>query len=348
MKKSSVTWIFDVLKIGLIGGLVMVVLFGNPAALYDRGGWSLILTLFWKNSLATAVFWLGNGYISEALDKWFSWTENPLKRLFISIFCTVAYTSLAFVFVVWMWQFEETGWNILQAVRDLSARQFIPTLLITFCVSLFLHGRRFLLNWKETLIEAERLKKEQISARYEALKNQVNPHFLFNSLNVLSSLVHRDPDMAEKFIRQLSDVYRYILDSREKEVVPVSEELDILRAYLFLMDIRFGTALQANISISAQTRGHIAPLTLQMLVENALKHNEISKSNPLRIDVFQEEDEWIVVSNNIAPKTILPDSTGVGLNNIEARYQMLSGKAVIVREEDGFFVVKVPVLMKFQ
>lgn len=345
MNKAVKKWIFDVLKIMLIGGVVLVAIFGDPVELYESGGWPLLLTLFLKNSLATAVFWLGNGYLSDVLDRWFSWTEAPLKRLFISIAGTVIYTSLAFVFVFWLWTFDDFGWDLGEVLRHLRARHFIPTLIITFCVSLFLHGRSFLLNWKQTLIEAERLKKEQISARYEALKSQVNPHFLFNSLNVLSSLVHRDADLAEKFIRQLSDVYRYILDSREKETVPVSEELETLRAYLFLMDIRFGAALQVRISIPDNVRGQIAPLTLQMLVENALKHNEISKSNPLYIDIFTEEDAWVVVRNNLAPKNILPDSTGIGLANIQAQYQMLSDKTVLITDHDGFFTVKVPVAM---
>jgi sensor histidine kinase YesM len=344
MQTAFKKWILDALKIATIGGLMLVLIFGNPVGLYERGGWSLLFNLFWKNSLATAMIWLGNGYISNLLDRWFSWTEMPLKRLFISLLCTVVYTAVAFVFIFWMWQVEEIGWDIGQVVRNLQARHFIPTLIITFCVSLFLHGRSFLLNWKETLIESERLKKEQISARYEALKSQVNPHFLFNSLNVLSSLVHRDADLAERFIRQLSDVYRYILDSREKETVPVSEELKTLRAYLFLMDIRFGAALQVDISIPENLRGQIAPLTLQMLVENALKHNEISKANPLHIEIGIEDNTWVVVRNNLSPKNILPDSTGIGLANIQARYQMLSGKTILITDHDGFFTVKVPIL----
>ncbi|MCC6282491.1 MAG: histidine kinase [Saprospiraceae bacterium] len=337
-------WIIEFVKITCIGGVALMALFGSPVELYKAGGWLLLWTLFWKNGLATAVFFLGNGYLSEALDRWYSWTEEPLKRLFVSLFFTVAYTSLAFVFVIWLWSFESFGWDFWAVLKSLRARHFIPTLLITFAVSLFLHGRSFLINWKTTLIEAERLKKEQISAKYETLKNQVNPHFLFNSLNVLSSLVHRDADLAEKFIRQLSDVYRYILDSREKEVVPVSEELETLRAYHFLMDIRFGAALQLHISVPDNTRGYIAPLTLQMLLENALKHNEVSKANPLRIDIFLENDDWIVVRNNLSPKNILPDSTGIGLPNIQARYQVLSEKAVLITDHDGFFTVKVPLL----
>ena len=337
-------WSLDLLKIAVAGGVALVFLFGNPVELYKSGGWPLLWTLFWKNGLATTIFWVGNGYLSEVLDRRLSWTEAPLKRLFVSLGLTILYTSLAFVFIFWAWTFDDFGWNFSGMLNSLRARYFIPTLVITFVISLFLHGRSFLLNWKQTLLEAEHLKQDQISARYEALKSQVNPHFLFNSLNVLSSLVHRDADLAEKFIRQLSDVYRYILDSRGKESVPIPEELETLRAYLFLMDIRFGTALHTNISIPDQAQGYIAPLTLQMLVENALKHNEISKANPLNIDIFIENNDWIVVRNNLSPKTILPESTGIGLPNIQAQYQVLAGKGVLITDHDGFFTVKVPVL----
>jgi hypothetical protein len=335
---------YDSLKIAAVGGLALMALFGNPVELYEQGGWPLLWSLFWKNGLATAVFWLGNGYISDLGDRWLPWTEAPLKRLFIGIFLTVAYTSVAYVFVAWMWSFGDFGWDLPALVRNLQMRMFVPTMVITFIISLFLHGRSFLLNWKRTLVEAEQLKKEHISARYETLKSQVNPHFLFNSLNVLTSLVHRDPDLAEKFIRQLSNVYRYILDSRDQETVSLEAELQTLRDYLFLMEIRFGPALQASISIPPGTNGSIAPLTLQMLVENALKHNEVSKAHPLQIDVYLEDREYVVVRNNLQKKGILPESTSLGLANIRARYRIMAGKEVWVSASDGFFTVKVPLL----
>ena len=246
---------------------------------------------------------------------------------------------------MWLVFNSKYGWNLAAAIRDMTLEDFIPTLVITFLISIFMHGRGFLLGWKETLIEAERLKKEQIAARYEFLKNQVNPHFLFNSLNVLASLVHKDADRAEAFIRRLSTVYRYILDSREQETVSLEEELEILRAYLFLMDTRFGAGLEAGLDIPAGANGRLAPLTLQMLVENALKHNEASKAKPLKIDVFLENG-FVVVRNNLQPKNALPESTGVGLANIQARYQVLADKEVLITNHDGFFTVKIPVLSK--
>ena len=303
----------------------------------------MVWTLFWKSGLATVIFWFGNGYMSEVLDRWLPWTDKPLKRLLVSLSLTILYTSLAFVFIFWLWTFDDFGWDFMTMLNSLRARHFIPTLIITFFISLFLHGRTFLLNWKQTLVEAERLKKDQISARYEALKSQVNPHFLFNSLNVLSSLVHRDADLAEKFIRQLSDVYRYILDSRSKESVPISEELQTLRAYLFLMVIRFGGALQTHISIPENSHGFIAPLTLQMLVENAVKHNVISASRPLTIEIFVDADNYVVVRNNIQKKIKPENSTHFGLQSLIHRYRLLGERPVIVEDDSTYFTVKVPV-----
>ncbi len=289
------------------------------------------------------MIWQGNAYLSNLPDRWLPWIEAPIRRLIISVAITVVFTCLIWILIYWLFLTNDYGWNLVALVRDMKLRDFVPTLIITIFISLFMHGRAFFISWKATLVEAERLKKEQLSARYETLKSQVNPHFLFNSLNVLASLVHKDADQAELFIRQLATVYRYILESRDKEVVPLEEELSILRAYLFLMDIRFGAGLRADIRVAEPAPGRVAPLTLQMLVENALKHNEVSKANPLQIEVFRENG-YLVVRNTLQPKTTLPESTGLGLANIQARYQALSDKPVLISNNDGFFTVKTPIL----
>ena len=333
----------DFFLIAAISGMVVLLLFANPAKLYERGGWVLLWAYYWRGGVGAAVIWLGNAHLSNLPDRWVSWVEAPAKRLLIAIAITVVFTSMAWILMDWMFQVERYGWNVAALVRDMTVRDFVPTLVITFLISIFMHGRAFLLNWKETLVEAERLKKEQISARYEALKNQVNPHFLFNSLNVLASLVHQDADRAEQFIRRLATVYRYILESRDREVVTLEEELATLRAYLFLMDARFGASLQTDLRIPLPATGQVAPLTLQMLVENALKHNEASKAHPLRIEIFRE-NEHLVVRNNRQLKNSLPESTGIGLDNIQARYQVLTGKSVLITNNDGFFTVKIPTI----
>lgn len=333
----------DFFVIAALSGAGIMFLFANPAEVFQRGGWPLVWAYYWRAGVSTAILWLGNAYISNLPDRWVSWMETPVRRLLISVALTVVFTCVAWILIYWLLITDQYGWNLIALVLDMKWRDFMPTLFITFLISIFMHGRAFLLGWKETLIEAERLKKEQISARYETLKNQVNPHFLFNSLNVLASLVHKDADQAEQFIRQLSVVYRYILESRDKEIVPLDEELSILHAYLFLMDIRFGASLRVDLRIPESAKGAVAPLTLQMLVENALKHNEVSKARPLHIDIFQEND-YLVVRNNLQPKTALPESTGIGLANIQARYQILAGKEVLISDADGLFTVKTPIL----
>lgn len=295
------------------------------------------------NGVGGVLMWSGNSYLAEWLNKRYPWEQNTPKRLILSIITTIIYTLLAWVLVVYIWVILFKGQLGIDAlIKSLRVNSFLTTLLITFFISIFIHSRAFLVSWKQTLIEAERLNKEQIAARYETLKNQVNPHFLFNSFNVLTTLVHKDADMAEQFVRQLSNVYRYVLESRDKEVVPLSEELMQLEAYIYLMKIRFGDSLKATINI--HSLGNVAPLTLQMLVENALKHNEASKMNPLSIDVFQEGNTYIVVKNNVQQKNSIGESTGVGLENIRSRYKFLSDKEVITQQESGNFIVKIPII----
>ncbi len=295
------------------------------------------------NGVGGVLMWTGNGLLAEWLNIHFPWVKNTPKRLFISIVTTIVYTFIAWLIVVYVWVIlmkGQFGFDVL--LRHLNATSFVITLLITFFISIFIHGSGFLQSWKQTLIEGEQLKKEQIAARYETLKNQVNPHFLFNSLNVLTTLVHKDADMAEQFIRQLSKVYRYVLDSRDKEVVPLTKELTQLEAYIYLMKIRFGESLKTTINIHSE--GMVAPLTLQMLLENALKHNEASKMHPLSIDVFQEGNDYIVVKNNVKKKNSVGESTGVGLENIRSRYQFLSDKKILVHQDLDSFTVKIPII----
>ncbi len=294
------------------------------------------------SGLGTALLWTGNGVLVDLLSARFSWIEAPVKRLVISAIVTLVYTFLIWWLIATAWQMPQKGFDLGRPLTHFKWADFFPTLLITLFISIFMHGRGFLLEWKQAAAEAERLKKEQIAARYETLKNQVNPHFLFNSLNVLTTLVHKDAHLAEQFIRQLSAVYRYILDSRDREAIPLAEELAALHAYIFLMKIRFGDSFNARIRIASED-GKVAPLTLQMLLENALKHNEVSKNNPLLIEILEEGD-YIIVQNNVQPKTGISDFSGVGLANIQARYQFLTDKKVIIIQEEQRFTVKIPIL----
>jgi two-component system, LytTR family, sensor kinase len=194
-------------------------------------------------------------------------------------------------------------------------------------------------------VQAERMEKETAQAQFMALRNQVNPHFLFNSLSILSSLVEVDPKLSVRFINQLSKAYRYILEQRDNERVSLRTELEFIQAYIFLLSIRFDDKLQVSIDVpeTDASQFSIAPLTLQLLVENAVKHNQMSAAKPLSVHIFREQD-YLLVTNPIQLRPTTDSSTGVGLQNIVNRYALLTDKPVIVGEQDGIFVVKIPLL----
>lgn len=195
-------------------------------------------------------------------------------------------------------------------------------------------------------LQTERLQKEAVQAQFDALKNQVSPHFLFNSLSILSSLVEIDTKLSVQFINRLSKAYRYILDQRDNEQVPLKTELDFIEAYTFLLNIRFDDRLNVIINVpeAARTRYQIAPLTLQLLVENAVKHNQMSDEAPLTVTIALV-GETLRVSNPIQLRPASGDSTGMGLQNISSRYRLLTDQPVRVGEHNSDFVVIIPLLM---
>lgn len=206
-------------------------------------------------------------------------------------------------------------------------------------------NRRTNRRLQDMQLQAERLEKENVQAQFAALKSQVNPHFLFNSLSILSSLVHTDAELSEKFIDQLSRAYRYILEQKDNERVLLKTELEFIQAYRFLLNIRFENKFDVvvNVPDADQNRYSIAPLTLQLLVENAVKHNRMSAKEPLRVQIGLEGD-CLVVCNNRQLRPQSEASTGVGLQNIINRYALLTDRPVWIGENDGSFMVKIPLL----
>ena len=194
-------------------------------------------------------------------------------------------------------------------------------------------------------LQTERLQKEAVQAQFDALKNQVSPHFLFNSLSILSSLVEIDTRLSVQFINRLSKAYRYILDQRDNEQVSLKTELDFIEAYTFLLNIRFDDRLKVLINVpeAARTRYQIAPLTLQLLVENAVKHNQMSDEAPLTVTIALV-GETLRISNPIQLRPSSGDSTGMGLQNISSRYRLLTDQPVRVGEHNSDFVVIIPLL----
>jgi two-component system, LytTR family, sensor kinase len=188
------------------------------------------------------------------------------------------------------------------------------------------------------------LKRESLKAQLDALRTQVNPHFLFNNLNTLSSVIPEDPKRAVDFVLQLAKVYRHILEVKDEQTIQLKDELDVMKAYAFLLQTRFGTNLDINIDVPEEKlQRKVVPLSLQILMENAIKHNIVSCDKPLKIEVFAQNGK-LVVSNNLQKKNQVNESTGIGLDNIRNRYRLLSEKQVEVTESNGNFTVSIPLI----
>ncbi len=188
------------------------------------------------------------------------------------------------------------------------------------------------------------LQEENIVSQFESLKAQVNPHFLFNSLNVLSSLIHIDQEKAARFVRQLSKVYRYVLEHKDRDTISLKEELPFIESYVFLLDTRFDQNLKVEIELPEEAREkHVAPMVIQLLLENAIKHNIVSRSRPLTIHIAVEGDD-LVVRNNLQRKSSTEVSSRTGLENIRKRYEYLTNRKVGIAEDDGHFTVRIPLL----
>jgi len=227
---------------------------------------------------------------------------------------------------------------------DLLTATTAAIIMIALLCSIY-EGIYFYQQLKESIQEKEQLQRENIISQLEGLKNQVNPHFLFNSLNTLSYLIPEDSDRAVNFVQQLSKVYRYILEIRSKKLIPLKEELDFLHAYIFLLKERFEENLHVEINIPDQQLAlQIVPLSLQILFENAIKHNIISSKKPLLIEVFIDESGKLIVQNNLQQKKQRMDSTKVGLQNIKNRYRFFSDEAVEVLSTTTSFIVALPLI----
>ncbi|RNI30191.1 histidine kinase [Rufibacter immobilis] len=305
------------------------------------------LNAAWRNFLYSfslfSMLWLGNGYLSNNLSILVPWTVNPWKRFIITLLLVLLYSALVVFLVNWFWFVLLPKQSFAVMASPKVRESMFMQMLITYIITMTIHAVAFLRGWRETAIQAERLQKEHALSKYEALKNQVNPHFLFNSLNALTSLVHPEPDLAVKFIKQLSEVYRYVLDSQHKEVVSLEEELNFTQRYAFLQQIRHGDGLQVSFPRDFPHGLHLPPLALQTLLENAIKHNRVLAQEPLRVTV-RVADQTLLVENNVQPKPQHEPPSGLGLPNIKARYEMLTDRHLEILPTSTSFLVRLPLL----
>ncbi|MDP2721207.1 MAG: histidine kinase [Bacteroidales bacterium] len=281
--------------------------------------------------------------VNQRLNRIYSWERHLIKRSLLQFVADGFIALFLTTMVRWGIKYlsENLGYIALQDEMILIA--FVICIDLVFVMSelsIFL-----LTKWRFSLAELERFKKENAEFRFELLRSQLNPHFLFNSLNTLSSLIYENQENAGHFVRELSDTYRYILENRDKEVIHLHDEIEFAKSYINLVQLRFDKNLEVRLNLSeADLNYKIAPLTIQMLIENAIKHNVISKKYPLFIDIFAE-DGMLVVTNKIRLKQSKDIGTGTGLKNISNRYEFLTVRNVIVTDNGEDFTVKIPLIL---
>jgi two-component system, LytTR family, sensor kinase len=232
--------------------------------------------------------------------------------------------------------------------KDGMLKNVINNSLITAVINIIMISVIEAIIWfkrnQESSVKTEKLERENSEIKFETLKSQLNPHFLFNSLNVLSTLIKRDSDKAQNFVDEFSSVYRYTLDVIEKPVVELREELDFAKSFLFLQKIRFDNAVDMEINVDASKLDYLVPpLAVQTLLENAFKHNKATADNPLKIKIHNEND-WLIVINNLQPKIKGNDSKGVGLNNLNKRYELLGEELPKFSVTEKEYIAKIPLI----
>lgn len=302
-----------------------------------------MVALIWIITIIV-LLWIGNRFIFKFLDHRISWLKHTTKRFFWQLLLSVIYSLFCINLTYYLFKIStsETAPDAEQLfVLNIYGLLFIiPVLSLNF-------GAYFMMQWKKAHIEADRFKEENLNSRLETLRMHIDPHFLFNNLNVLSALIDQKPAAAQQFLDKFVDVYRYVLQYKKEELVSINTEIAFVEAYVFLLKKRFEKQFEIELNIDQDLPDNraIPPLSLQMLVENAVKHNKLSVEQPLRVEIFTEGDEWIVVRNNYRPKEQPDDAlTHTGLDNIAKRYQYLSDQRVNIHKDEQYFTVSLPLL----
>jgi len=285
-----------------------------------------------------------NTEFQAKLSAYFPWNTRAKERLLIGGIGSIVINMAVFFLIRLFIGVVIQGLNIAAFFENERANYYIICLVFSVLSTLIYHFIYFYKSIQDKKVTHHKIKEGRVTAQLGALKNQLDPHFLFNSLNVLTSLIEESPEKAQQFTTTLSRVYRYVLEHKEEDTIPLEEEFKFANAYMKLLKMRFENGLLYHIPESP-SEGHfkIAPLSLQLLLENAIKHNSISEASPLEIKVY-EADGYLFVSNNIQLKKSF-HSSGIGLQNIIKRYKSLTDKEVLISELDNQFIVQLPILI---
>ncbi len=336
----------NALKILAIGVLIGFLLF-----LVDQT-FRFVSGMPWKPDLASLGFYVlysvplsfVNSYFFTWVNYGISWGNYKKYRFIFGLLGSVVITLITIFFIRIIHKVSIEGNSYNDFITAEKFQFYFIALIITLFISLFFHAFYFYKELQKSKINEQKIIAGTASAKFESLKNQIDPHFLFNSLNVLTSLIEENPVNAQKFTTSLSKIYRYVLEQKDKELVSLEEELNFARTYMDLLKMRFEDSVSYEVpEILSNPEAKVVPLSLQLLLENAIKHNAISEKRPLKIHIY-EEGNYLIVENNFQKKETLQNRNGVGLQNIISRYHIVSNRKVIIEQNTATFRVKLPVL----
>lgn len=335
-----------------IGFIVGVILFIIDLTFYYLSGNTIILNQnllikFGYYQMYSIVLTFVNGYFFDYLysNKWVKYAKYKLA---IGIFGGIIITMCTIILLRMVQEMAIKGEGFEEFYKEefQNGTFYLTALFITIIISVFFHAFYFYQALQKKKVTEQKIIAGTASAQFDALKNQLDPHFLFNSLNVLTSLIDENPEAAQQFTTALSKVYRYVLEQKNKELVTVDEELNFAKTYIRLLKMRFEDSIVFEIpEKSNNPEAKVVPLSLQLLLENAVKHNIVNSSNPLHIKIYENQGN-LVVENRLQPKEVLKKSSGVGLANIKQRYSLLSNKVVNIKKTASHFSVAIPMLTK--
>jgi two-component sensor histidine kinase len=290
--------------------------------------------------------YFANASIFIYLDKLFVINRFTPKRILIG-FLASFFVS---IFVIFLLRFFEDviveGNSLMAFLNKENMSDYLVAIIITLFVTLSFHAFYFYKAFQDNMVKEQKIIASTASAQFESLKNQIDPHFLFNSLNVLNSLIEENPENAQQFTTSLSKIYRYVLEQKDKELVTVAEELAFAKTYMNLLKMRFENSITFELPEDFNNdEAKVVPLSLQLLLENCIKHNVVSEQNPLHIKIYLQ-DNYLVVENTLQKKEVLQNRKGVGLQNIVDRYAILTHRNVLIDEKTATFKIKIPILTK--
>lgn len=279
-------------------------------------------------------------FIDLKLDKYFPFERDIPVRIFIQF----ALTFLVIIILRFIGIPVVINLFGVTPSRDILIASFFIQMFIVASITLAIFGYYFVIRWREAQLHTAELEKEKARVQYDNLKNQLNPHFLFNSLTSLNSLIFENPQLASDFLQQLSKVYRYVLENKERNLVSVETEINFVKHYVQLLKTRFEEGFDVKFEIEEPAKQKaIVPVTLQILIENAMKHNVIQKDSPLIISITAQNG-FLLAENNFQKKNVVDSSNGLGLENLRNLYRYLSEREVIIEQTEKSFTVKIPLL----